>query len=221
VTVEREDRERFVAGLRQVLQPRRLQFLEARVGEVGQFLVVAGEDDRVAREVGGLAVVIEVKEIGEHQDRAAGIDSRPGHLPGLIGIGGGTQPQRAALTLRQLQEVLLEAGGSAVGEAGGRLSVEHDVEEAGSGAEAEGHLLGDLGAVEGEEVAQRRGAAVVAGNVDVARDLDHGARGSGAHFAPRSFRYSARSLNERRISEVSSSRNSERYVSSVSIAIAK
>jgi hypothetical protein len=47
------------------LSRRWLKLVEAGVGEVGQLLVVAGEDDRVAREVGRVAVVVEVVEVGE------------------------------------------------------------------------------------------------------------------------------------------------------------
>ena len=69
--------------LREVLQPRRLQLLEAGVGEVGDLLVVAGEDDRVAGEVGRVAVVVEVVDVGQQQRRPAGVDLGPRRRPGL------------------------------------------------------------------------------------------------------------------------------------------
>ena len=76
----------------------------------------------------------------------------------------------------QLAEVLLEPGGAAVEPAGRRGVLEGDVVEAGPGAEPEGHLLADLDPVEGEQVAQRGRAAVVAGGVAVAGDEGHRAR---------------------------------------------
>jgi hypothetical protein len=42
-----------------------LQLLEAGVGEVGDLVVIAGENHGVAREVGGAAVVVEVIEVGQ------------------------------------------------------------------------------------------------------------------------------------------------------------
>ena len=56
-----------MAGPVEVLEPGRLQLLEAGVGEVGDLVVVAGEDDRVAGEVGRVAVVVEVVEVGEQE----------------------------------------------------------------------------------------------------------------------------------------------------------
>ena len=73
-----------VAGAVEVLEPGRLQLLEAGVGEVGDLVVVAGEDHRVAGEVGRVAVVVEVVEVGEEQDRAAGVDLGPRRLPGAV-----------------------------------------------------------------------------------------------------------------------------------------
>ena len=70
----------------------------------------------------------------------------------------------------QLAEALLEPRGAAVEPAARRGVLEGHVVEAGAGAEPEGHLLADLDAVEGEQVAQRGRAAVVAGGVDVAGD---------------------------------------------------
>ena len=73
----------------------------------------------------------------------------------------------------QLAEVLLQPRGAAVEPAARRGVLEGQVVEAGAGAEAEGHLLADLDPVEGEQVAQRGRAAVVAGGVDVAGDGGH------------------------------------------------
>ena len=162
-----------VAGPVEVLQPRRrLQLLEAGVGEVGELLVVAGEDHRVAGEVGRVAVVVEVVEVGEQQHRLAGVDLGPRRLPGpVVALVEGAQLQRRA---GQLAEVLLEPGGAAVEPAARRGVLEGDVVEAGAGAEAEGHLLADLGAVEAEQVAQGGRAAVVARRVGVAGDRGHG-----------------------------------------------
>ena len=55
----------------------------------------------------------------------------------------------------------------------GRGVLEGQVVEAGARPEPEGHLLADLDPVEGEQVAQRGRAAVVAGGVDVAGDGGH------------------------------------------------
>src|SRR3712207_9413053 len=63
---------------------------------------------------------------------------------------------------------------SAVGEPRGRLSVERHVVEADAGAEPQRHLLADLDAVKGQQVAQGVRAAVVAGPVPVARDHRRG-----------------------------------------------
>ena len=89
---------------RQVLEPRRLQLLEAGVGEVGDLLVVAGEDDGVAGEVGRVAVVVEVVEVGQQQRRPAGVDLGPGRLPGAAVVGEGAQLERCP---GQLAEALL------------------------------------------------------------------------------------------------------------------
>ena len=70
-----------VAGLVEVLQAGRLQLLEAGVGEVGDLLVVAGEDHGVAGEVGRVAVVVEVVEVGEEEHGVAGRRPRPGPPP--------------------------------------------------------------------------------------------------------------------------------------------
>ena len=103
--------------------------------------------------------MVEVVEVGEQQRRPARVDGLARQLPGRLGVGVGAQPQRGP---GQLEEVLLEPRRAAVGEARGRVLVEDDVVEAGAGAEPERHLLGDLDAVEGEQVAQRGRAAVVA-----------------------------------------------------------
>ena len=172
--------------------------------------VVAGDHHGVAGEVGRLAVVVEVVEVGEEQGGAAGVDGVAGELPGGVGVGVGPQPQRRA---GQLEEVLLQLRGPPVREARGRLPVERDVEEAGPGAEAEGHLLGQLGAVEGEQVAERGRAAVVARACACSRGPSPalgGASASRIAVGFRSFRYAARSRKLWRISEVSSSRNSWR-----------
>ncbi len=156
----------------EVLQPRgRLQLLEAGVGEMGELLVVAGEDHGVAREVGRVAVVVEVVEVGEQEHGLAGVDLGPGRLPGVVvALLEGAQLQRRP---GQLAEVLLQPRGAAVEPAAGRGVLEGDVVEAGAGAEAERHLLADLDAVEAEQVAQGGRAAVVAGGVGVAGDRGH------------------------------------------------
>ena len=74
----------------------------------------------------------------------------------------------------QLAEALLQPRGAAVEPAARRGVLDRQVVEAGAGAEPEGHLLAELDAVEGEQVAQRGRAAVVAGGVDVAGDGGHG-----------------------------------------------
>ena len=195
VAREREGRVLRVAGLGQVLELRRLQLLEAGVGEPGDLLVVAGQHHGVAGEVGRLAVVVEVVEVGEQQRRPARVHVLAGQLPGASGVLVGAQPQRRA---GQLEEVLLQPRRSPVGEARRRLPVEREVEEAGAGAQPERHLLADLAAVEGEQVAQRGRAAVVAR----ARAGSRGPSpvGRSRHLADwriaprsRSFRYSARS----------------------------
>ena len=60
----------------------RLQLLEAGVGELGDLVVVAGEDDGVAGEVSRVAVVVQVVDVGEEQRRVAGVDLGPRRLPG-------------------------------------------------------------------------------------------------------------------------------------------
>jgi hypothetical protein len=72
-----------VPGALEVVQRRLLQLLEAGVGEVGDTLVVAGEDDGVAGEAGRAAVVVEVVDVGQQQGRAAGLDRRPRRGPGF------------------------------------------------------------------------------------------------------------------------------------------
>ena len=95
-----------MAGPVEVLEPGRLQLLEAGVGELGDLLVVAGEDDGVAGEVGRVAVVVEVVEVGEQQHRAAVVDLGPRRLPGVaVALLEGAQLQRRP---GQLAEVLLE-----------------------------------------------------------------------------------------------------------------
>ena len=74
VALERVGGVAAVAGLVEVLKAGRLQLLKAGVGELGDLLVIAGENDRVAGEVGGVAVVVEVVEVGEQEHRAAGVD---------------------------------------------------------------------------------------------------------------------------------------------------
>ena len=58
-----------MAGAVEALERGRLQLLESGVGEVRDLVVVAGEDDRVAGEVGRVAVVVEVVEVGEEEGR--------------------------------------------------------------------------------------------------------------------------------------------------------
>ena len=100
----------------------------------------------MAGEVGRVAVVVEVVEVGEQEGRAAGVDRGPRRLPGVaVALLEGAQLERRA---GQLAEVLLEAGGAAVEPAARRGVLEGDVVEAGAGAEPEGHLLADLDAVE-------------------------------------------------------------------------
>ena len=127
----------------------------------------------MAGEVGRVAVVVEVVEVGEQQGRVAGVDLGPGRLPGLR-----RRPRRrcaapapppvssrkfsSSRAVRPLNQRLGEA------------SSQGQVVEAGAGAEAEGHLLADLDAVEAEQVAQGGRAAVVAGGVGVAGDRGHG-----------------------------------------------
>src|SRR5262249_14599894 len=82
----------------------------------------------------------------------------------------GPQLERGA---GQLGEVLLQPRGAAVEPAAGRGVGEGDVVEAGAGAEAECHLLAERDAVEAEQVAQRRRAAVLARDVGVAGDEGH------------------------------------------------
>jgi hypothetical protein len=78
----------------EALEPGRLQLLEAGVGEHGDLLVVAGEDHGVAGEVGRVAVVVEVVEVGEQEDRAPS-STRPRRLPGLaVALLEGAQLQR-------------------------------------------------------------------------------------------------------------------------------
>jgi hypothetical protein len=86
VAVEREDRQALVARLGQVLEPRRLQLLECRVGEVGELVVVAREDDCVAGEVGGLAVVVQVIEVGEQNRGTARVDRLASARPARLGV---------------------------------------------------------------------------------------------------------------------------------------
>ena len=159
-----------VAGPVEVLEPRRLQLLEAGVGEVGELLVVAGEDHRVAGEVGRVAVVVEVVEVGEQEDRVARVDLGPRRLPGLaVALLEGPHPQRRA---GQLVEVLLEPRGAAVEPAARGGVLEGHVVEAGAGAEPERHLLADL-APRGS----RAGCA--------ARSSRSGCRGGGCSRGPR------------------------------------
>ena len=128
----------------------------------------------MAGEVGRVAVVVEVVEVGEQEDRPALVDRRAGRLPGLaVALLEGAQLQRRP---GQLVEVLLEPGGAAVEPAARRGVLEGDVVEAGAGAEPERHLLADLDAVEAEQVAQRGRAAVVAGAVGVAGNRWHRGR---------------------------------------------
>ena len=79
---EREHRLLGVAGLLEALERGRLQVLEGGVREPGQLVVIAGEDDRVAGEVGGAAVVVEVVEVGEQDRRPALVDGLPRQSPG-------------------------------------------------------------------------------------------------------------------------------------------
>jgi hypothetical protein len=213
VAGEREHRVLAVACSGQVLEPRRLQPLEAGVGEVGELVVVAGEDDRVPGKVRRAPIVVEVVEVGEQKRRASGVDDRAGGLPRLLGPLEGPQAERQA---GELDELLLEPRDAPVGEPRRRLAVDRHVVEADTGAEPERHLLGDLHPVEGEHVPQRGRAAVVSRPMPVA------GHHRGAHCAAcRSRRYSARALKLARISSVNSARNSSRYVESVSIATAK
>ena len=180
LTIEREDRVGAVAGPGQVLEPRRLQPLEPGVGEEGELVVVAGEDDRVAGEVGGVPVMVEVVEVGEQERRPAGLDRLARSLPGLARVVEGAEGERQP---GELEELLLEPADPPVGEPRRRLAVEPQVVEADPGAEPERHLLRDLEPVVGEQVAQRGRAAVVAGPVAVTGD--HRRR---AHRAARSRR---------------------------------
>ena len=128
----------------------------------------------MAGEVGRVAVVVEVVEVGEQEGRAALVDRRAGRLPGLaVALLEGAQLQRRP---GQLVEVLLEPRGAPVEPAARRGVLEGDVVEAGAGAEPERHLLADLDAVEAEQVAQRGRAAVVAGVVGVAGNRWHRGR---------------------------------------------
>ncbi len=134
-------------------------------------LVVAGQDHGVAGEVGRVAVVVEVIEVGEQQHRVACVDFGPRRLPGcVVALVEGAQLQRRP---GQLVEVLLQPRRAAVEPAGRRGVLEDHVVEAGARPEPEGHLLADLDPVEGEQVAQCGRAAVVAGRVDVAGNRGH------------------------------------------------
>ena len=130
----------LVAGPGEAGERGPLQLGEAGVGDVRVLVVVAGEDDRVAGEVGGVAVVVEVEEVGEKERRATLVDDPAGQLPGAVRIVFRRQPQRRA---GQLQEALLEAAGAAVGEPRRRELRGREVIEAGAGAEPEGELLGN------------------------------------------------------------------------------
>ena len=158
-----------VPRLGEVLELGRLQFLEAGVREVGDLLVVTGQNDRVTWEVRRVPVVVEVVEVAQKQRGPPGVDGGPRDSPRSPFVLGGLELQGGPC---QLNECLLQPRSAAVGEPRRRLAVEHDVEEAGAGAEPERHLLGDLDAVEGEQVAKRGRAAVVAGRVGVAGDHD-------------------------------------------------
>ena len=104
----------------------------------------------------------------------ARVDLGARRLPGpAVALLEGAQLQRRP---GQLAEVLLQPRGAAVEPAARRGVLEGHVVEAGAGAEAEGHLLADLDPVEGEQVAQRGRAAVVAGRVGVAGDRWHHGR---------------------------------------------
>jgi hypothetical protein len=63
-----------VPRLLQAVQRGGLEVLEGRVREPGELLVVAGEHHRVAGEVGGAPVMVEVVEIGEQQHGMSLVD---------------------------------------------------------------------------------------------------------------------------------------------------
>ena len=84
-----------------------------------------------------------------------------------VALGEGAHLQRRA---GEVAEALLQPRRAAVEPAARRGVLQGQVVEAGAGPEAEGHLLAELDPVEGEQVAQRGRAAVVAGRVDVAGD---------------------------------------------------
>ena len=121
----------------------------------------------MAGEVGRVAVVIEVEQVGDQEHRPAFVDDLACQPPRLGRVGGRAQPQRRA---GQLQKALLEAAGPAVGEPRRRQIRGCEVVEAGARAEAEGELLGDRGAMERQQVPQRGRAAVVPRQVRVAGD---------------------------------------------------
>jgi len=99
----------------------RLKLLEGGVGEVGDLVVVAGEDDRVPGEASRAAVVVEVVEVGEEQRRPARVDGRAGPVPGRVRI-----VERLAPEPRpgELEEPLLEPSDPPVEEPRRRLAVE-------------------------------------------------------------------------------------------------
>ena len=129
-------------------------------------VVEAREDDRVPGEVGRLAVVVEVVEVAEQKRGPALLHRYSRRLPALLGAFEGLEHQRGA---GELDELLLQPRGPPVGEPRRRGAVHRHEVEAGAGPQAEGHVLGHLEAVVGEQVAKRGRAAVVAGHVPVAR----------------------------------------------------
>ena len=171
VPLELEERMVAVAGTGEAVEARRLKVLERGVGEVGDLSVVAGQDHGVAGEVRRASVVVQVVEVGQQDRRASAVHRGPRRLPGSLRIGEGVELDRRR---GQLHELLLEPADAPVRESRRRRALERHVIEADPRAEPERHLLGDLGAMKGQQVAKRRRAAVVAGNVPVVGDHRRG-----------------------------------------------
>ena len=106
MALERERGVVAVSGPREVLEPGDLELLESGVRQVGDLVVVAGEDDRVTGEPSRAAVVVEVVEVGEQDRRAAESTAARAASHEASGLIERLEPDRGP---GQLDELLLEA----------------------------------------------------------------------------------------------------------------
>jgi len=106
-----------VARLGQPGEPRGLEVVERRVGEVSDLGVVAGENDRVPGEMCRAPVVVQVIEVGDEDGGPGRVDGVAGGLPGCAWVIERIEAERRP---GEFDELVLESPGAAVGEPGGR-----------------------------------------------------------------------------------------------------